>query len=91
MGNGYKIKFYHDVCCGDKTLKKAYPKFYGMARMKDASIVDLLIQSNITPQWNVTFFKDAQDLEVDPFLELYDLGYSTLIIRGAEDDLLAPF
>lgn len=55
--------------------------------MKEASIVDLLILSLGAPQWNVIFFRDVQDWEVDAFLEFYDLVYSIHITRGVEDTI----
>jgi hypothetical protein len=33
-----KIKFWHNVWCGEKALKKAFPDLYNIACMKDASV-----------------------------------------------------
>lgn len=53
------------------TLKEAYPEFYVIARMKEASIGDHLTLSNNTPQWNDPFFRGAQDCEVHDFSDFY--------------------
>lgn len=55
-----KVKFCLDVRCANTTLKETYPQVYGLARMKEALIANLLIISNGIPHWNVTFLKDAQ-------------------------------
>lgn len=42
VGNELKINFWHDVWCSDKAPKEVYPQVYGLARMKEVSIADLL-------------------------------------------------
>jgi hypothetical protein len=40
VGGGSKVRFSHDLCCGDMTLKEAFPVLFGIARIKDTSIGD---------------------------------------------------
>jgi hypothetical protein len=40
VGDGSKISFWHDLWCGDTTLKVAFPTLFGIARVKDACVVD---------------------------------------------------
>lgn len=58
VGNGVKVKFWHDLWCGDRALKDVFPQVYGLARRKEASIANLVIFSNGLPQWNLTFLRD---------------------------------
>jgi hypothetical protein len=39
VGDGTRIRFWHDLWCGDMVLKYAFPILFGSARSKDASIV----------------------------------------------------
>lgn len=57
VGNIMKVKFWHNVWCGDRALKEVYLQVYGLARRKETSITDLLIITNGLPQLNVTFLK----------------------------------
>lgn len=91
MSNRSKVKFWHDVWCGDSALKENYPQVYDLARMKEASIANLLISSNGIPQQNVKFLTEAQDWEIDVFLVFFAIMYSTHLSRGGvEDDFLVP-
>jgi hypothetical protein len=36
VGDGSKVKFWHDLRCGDTVLKDAFPVLFGIARVKDA-------------------------------------------------------
>ena len=33
---GYRLKFWYDCCCGDQSLKEAYPVLYDIAIDKEA-------------------------------------------------------
>jgi hypothetical protein len=36
VGDGSKVRFWHDLLCGDTVLKDAFPVLFGIARVKDA-------------------------------------------------------
>ena len=38
MGDGTRVKFWHDVWCGDYPLKEAFPEFYCINRSMEASL-----------------------------------------------------
>jgi hypothetical protein len=46
MGDGFKIKFWDDVWCGEMTLKEAFPDLYNFTRVKDVYVVVNLDFSN---------------------------------------------
>lgn len=37
VGDGTRISFWHDLWCGDMTLKATFPALFGIAVAKDAS------------------------------------------------------
>jgi hypothetical protein len=39
VGDGASAKFWHDTWCTDAILKEAFPALFGIARVKDASVV----------------------------------------------------
>lgn len=55
MADGSRIRFWHDVWVGDKTLKKVFSVLFSIARFKKASVADHMQFSNDTCQWNITF------------------------------------
>jgi hypothetical protein len=40
VGGGARTKFWHDLWCGNSTLKEAFPVLFGIACAKDASVAD---------------------------------------------------
>jgi hypothetical protein len=40
LGNGYKVRFWHDLWCGEQPLKVSYPNLFSFALCKDAWAVD---------------------------------------------------
>jgi hypothetical protein len=38
VGDSPKVNFWHDLWCGDMTLKDAFPYLFGIACTKDASV-----------------------------------------------------
>lgn len=77
VGHKSKMEFWHNIGCGDRSLKKAYPELCSIIRLQEALIVDLLVLSNGILQWNVSIFKNVQDWEIDAFSKFYNLIYST--------------
>lgn len=50
VGDGFRIKFWYDVWCGDQALKETFIVLFYLARCKDASMVDHLEFSSVTHQ-----------------------------------------
>ena len=42
VGDGLKVKFWHDRWCGDLPLREAYPKLFFISWAKDAYVADLI-------------------------------------------------
>jgi hypothetical protein len=61
VGVGSKISFWHDLWCGETTLKEAFPALFGIARLKDAIVADNLELLGDSLQWNVSFIREAHD------------------------------
>lgn len=72
MGDGYKIKFCHDVWCGDQPLKAAFPDLYIIACLRVAFVADHLQFSNDSLQLNVNFVSVAHDWELKFFFSFFD-------------------
>jgi len=67
VGDGVRTKFWHDMWFGDIVLKEGFPVLFGIARAKDASVVDNLELLGGSNQWSVSFSREAHGWEVDVF------------------------
>jgi hypothetical protein len=59
VGDGYNIRFWHDLWCGDSPLKLCYLVLFNIARFKDAWVVDNLYVLDGVAHWNVVFTRLA--------------------------------
>jgi hypothetical protein len=73
VGDGSKISSRHDLWCGDTALKVDFPALFGIACVKDASVVDNLEFLGDSNQWNVGFTTEAHDWEVDDFVSFFQV------------------
>jgi hypothetical protein len=88
VGDGYHVRFWHDMWCGDRPLKLCYPVLFSFARFQDAWVVDNLSVVDGVAHWNVFFKCYARDWEVDMVLSFYERLYSNQIRHGAVDKLV---
>jgi len=79
VGDGNRTRFWHDLWCGDTILKEVFPDFFGIARVKDASVADNLEILGGSIQWNVSFVREAHDWEVDIFASFFQVLDSTKV------------
>lgn len=68
-------------------MRVRFPDLYRIASYKDASVKDLLSYHNITLHWDVCFFREAQDWELESITELIALLYSVKIGSDEHDVL----
>jgi predicted TIM-barrel fold metal-dependent hydrolase len=61
MGDGTKIRFWYDLCCGDQPLKDFFPELFSIARCKEVWVTIKIAVSNGNIQWNVSFIRPVQD------------------------------
>jgi len=59
VGDDSKISLWHDVWCGEQTLKGAYKELFSIVYLRDASVTNHLHFSNGSPSWNVNFVRVA--------------------------------
>jgi hypothetical protein len=85
VGDGSKVNFWHDLWCRNMALKKAFPKLYGTACAKAASIEPHLEISGDSNQWNVSFARTAHHWEVGAFASFFRVLYSVRVRQKGED------
>jgi hypothetical protein len=86
VGDGVRTKFWHDLWCGDRVLKEAFPVLFGIARMKNASVADNMEVLGGSTQWNVSFVREAHDWEVGVFASFHVL-HLAMVSRDRADRL----
>ena len=65
MGEGTRIRFWHDRWIGDNTLKDLYPKLYVCSAANDACISEVLWipEGGTFRVWDLRFYKALEDWE----------------------------
>jgi hypothetical protein len=77
VGDGLKVRFWHDGWCGEQPLKISFLGLYNIACCKDAWVANYMLFGNGSIQWNIDFTILINDREVDlvfSFLEKYTLS-----------------
>lgn len=65
VDEGSRIRFSHDIYCGDLGLNKVFPALYRVVIDRDASVSDLQILSHGSYQWDVCFTRSVHDWEIE--------------------------
>ena len=75
MGEGTRIRFWHDRWIGDKTLKDLYPELYVCSAVKDACISEVLwiLEGGTVKVWNLRFYRAFEDWELAASYSLLQL------------------
>ena len=73
MADGTRVKFWHDLWCGDSPLKEAFLEFFRINLDKDSSIVDLMQFCNSFLHWDV-HFSTSSKLGVGAFVCCYGIN-----------------
>ena len=66
MGEGTRIRFWHDRWIWDNTLKDLYPELYVCSITKDACISEVLwtLEGGTFRVWDLGFFRAFEDWEL---------------------------
>jgi hypothetical protein len=88
VGDGYNVLFWHDLRCGDSSMKLCYLVLFSIAPFKDAWVVDNLSVLDGVAHWNAVFTHLAHDWGVEVVLSYYEWFYSHRIRHGAVDRLV---
>ena len=88
MGNGERVKFWHDKWCEDATLKEAFPDFFSITADKEAIVADFLLTRTGNLHWEVAFVRNLQDWEIDALTSFLDLLYSVSLHDSGLDKLV---
>jgi hypothetical protein len=87
VGDGVRTKFWHNLWCGDMVLKEVFPHLFGIAWVKDASVVDNMEVLDGSTQWNVSFVREGHDWEVGVFASFFQVLHSAMVSRDRADRL----
>lgn len=88
VGDGTRIRFWHDLRCGKVALKYSYPKLYLIARNKEALVSDYLDSSNSYVHWNLSFIRAIQNWKPESLDSFLNLLYSSKTYQREVDRML---
>jgi len=87
IGNGSKVLFWHDVWCGEISLKNLFPDLFLIARRKDAWVEENMQRHNGTILWNIVFSRLVHDWEVEAVSRFFGMLYTLKVSSEGEDKL----
>ena len=65
LGDGCKINFWEDVCCGDSSLRKSFPDDYNLAGTKVPKVAEVLENLGENGAWNPRSLRPFNDWEME--------------------------
>jgi hypothetical protein len=87
VGDGSRIKFWHDSWCGDQPLWDKFPALFRLARNQEATVADHLRFHGTTHSWDIEFLRQVQDWELDIVDTFMKWLYSSPIHPGSMDTI----
>jgi hypothetical protein len=84
VGDGSKVRFWHDLWCEDQPLKISYPDLLNIACCKYAWVADFMQFQNRYFYWNIFFTRPVHDWEVEVVSYFFELLYSQGVRQGVE-------
>ena len=90
MGDGTRIRFWHDKWIGYNTLKSLYPELYVFSTDKESciSVVLWLLEGGNVRIWDLRFYREFQDWELDASYSLLAF-FQSHIPLGTRSDALS--
>uniref|UniRef100_A0A2N9GCJ9 Reverse transcriptase zinc-binding domain-containing protein n=1 Tax=Fagus sylvatica TaxID=28930 RepID=A0A2N9GCJ9_FAGSY len=85
VGNGVRIRFWHDRWCGEELLRLTFSELYSIDRDKDASIANLMSFESRMMHWNLSFIRSVHDWELKSLSSFMDCIYASPL-KGEGDD-----
>ena len=61
VGDGQRVKFWHDWWCGDRALNATFPELFTISQDKEASVADLMSFPNGRLHWDFHFVRNVKD------------------------------
>ena len=85
IGDGSRVKFWQDRCCGETSLAVSYPELFRFCREKAASKAELMKFANGFLFWDVSFFRGVRAWELEALSDFMDTIYGASV-KGFGDD-----
>ena len=85
VGECSRVSFWHDVWCGDRTLKKVFLALFAIACNLEAMVA--LRCHNGTIYWDLTFIRYIQDWELGSLMDLLEFLYAKPRLGTGEDTI----
>ena len=85
IGDGSKVQFWLDRWCGISSLVDRYPELYRIYHSKEASVADLMRYTNGVLHWEIHFYRDVHNRELEVFRSFINTIYNTPV-RGIGED-----
>ena len=82
---GDRVKFWHDVWCGDNPLSMCFPDLFKISNDREAYVADLMQFPNGVLFKDLEFLRDIHDRELDSLFVFWNVIYG-VSLRGIGED-----
>ena len=77
IGDGSRVKFWHDRWCDETSLAASYPELFRFCRDKEVSVAELMKYTNSILFWDVSSFRSVHARELEAMSGFMDTIYGT--------------
>ena len=87
VGKGTRVKFWTDQWCGNAALSQTFPQLFALAVHRNATVNEMWDSSLGQGGWNLRFYRDFNDWELDLIRGLLNM-LRDFRISSEEDSVL---
>jgi hypothetical protein len=85
VGDGSRIRFWHDIWCGALPLRQQFPTLFLLSRDPEAKVADVSLFQGSHQVWDIEFIRSFQDWKMALVKSFMALLYSQVIRPGVRD------
>ena len=88
VDDGSRVLFWNDVWCGDRPLKNLFPDLFRIARLKHATVNEVVSWNGDVSHWDFIFVRGLNDWEEDSVCNLLAVLADKKVMSQGNDEIV---